>query len=139
MPGLDALHERLRPGVGDRSQGLDQLLAAHADAVVLDRQAALLIANGDGDAKRRVLAQQRRICDRLVTKLFAGIGRVRNQLTNENIPVGIDRVHDQVQKLGDIGLKRPAFLLGLIDDGHVNIVLTLCGASCRTRILGSLR
>src|SRR5690606_2927060 len=36
--GLDALHEGARAGAGDGAERLDQFVAAHADAVVLDRQ-----------------------------------------------------------------------------------------------------
>src|SRR5262249_17021507 len=62
--------------------------------------------------------EQGRAGDRLVTQLFAGVGGVRNQLADEDLLVGIDRMDDQVEELGNIGLERPAFLTGLINEGH---------------------
>src|SRR5262249_15236535 len=70
------------------------------------------------DAQRRVIAEQVRAGDRFVTQLFAGVGGVRNQLADEYLLVGIDRMDDQVEELGNIGLERPAFATGLINDGH---------------------
>jgi hypothetical protein len=106
----------------DRSKRLDQFLAAHADAVVFYRQAAPIGVNDNRNAERRIDREQRRIRDRLVAKPFAGIGCIRNELTYEYVSVRIDRVHDQIQQLGDISLKGPVLLPGLIDNTHI----TLC-------------
>jgi len=64
------------------------------------------------------LSEQVGAGDGFVTQLFAGVGGVRNQLADEDLLVGIDRVDDQVEELGNIGLERPVFATGLINDGH---------------------
>src|SRR5262249_11361438 len=102
----------------DGSEPLHHVLAAHADAVVLDREAFVVGVDQERDAQGRVIAEQVRAGDRFVTQLFAGVGGVRNQLADEDLLVGIDRVDDQVEELGNIGLERPAFATGLINDGH---------------------
>ena len=43
--------------------------------------------------------------DRLVAQLLAGVGGVGDQLAQEHVLVGIDRMHHQVQKLCNIGLE----------------------------------
>ena len=42
LGGLDPVHERLGARARDGAERLDHLVPAHADAVVLDRQAAVL-------------------------------------------------------------------------------------------------
>ena len=44
--------------------------------------------------------------DRLVAQPVAGVGGVGNQLAQENVGLGIDRMHHQAQQLGHFGLKR---------------------------------
>jgi hypothetical protein len=92
----------------DGPEPLHHFLAAHADAVVFDREAFVVGIDQERDAQGRVIAEQFRAGDRLVTQLFAGVGGVRNQLADEDLLVGIDRMDDQVEELGNIGLERPA-------------------------------
>ena len=47
-----------------------------------------------------------------------GVGCVRDQLAQEDVLVGIDRVHHQVQQAGNVGLERAAFGLGVGRRGH---------------------
>jgi hypothetical protein len=44
--------------------------------------------------------------DRLVAQPVAGVGRVRDQLAQEDVRLGVDRVHHEPQKLGHLGLER---------------------------------
>jgi hypothetical protein len=46
-----------------------------------------------------------RVVERLETQLVAGVGRVRDQLAQEDFLVGIQRVRDEVQQLRDFGLE----------------------------------
>ena len=55
-----------------------------------------------------IVAEQAGVRDRLVAQLLAGVGRVGDQLAQEDVPVRVDRVHHQVQQLGDIGLEGAA-------------------------------
>ena len=119
LAGFDAFHERLRAGARDGAERLDHLVAAHADAVVLDRRACLLVrVERERDARLRVVAEQCRLGDRLVAQLLAGIGGVRDQLAQEDVLVGIDRMHHQVQQLGDVGLESAVFDLGFFSNRH---------------------
>ena len=52
-----------------------------------------------------VLAQELGLGDRLVAQPVAGVRRVGDQLAQEDIGLGIDRMHHQPQQLGDLGLK----------------------------------
>ncbi|CRZ42478.1 Uncharacterised protein [Vibrio cholerae] len=48
---------------------------------------------------------------RLKTQLINGIGGVRNQLTQENFFVGVQRVNHQVQQLFNFRLKTTRFFI----------------------------
>lgn len=68
-------------------------------------QNALVLIDLDPDRKRRFFRRQGRIGNRLVAQLFAGVRRIGNQFAQENVAVGIDRMHHEMQKARDIGLK----------------------------------
>ena len=112
LGGVEPLQERLGAGMGDGAERLDQLGLAHADAVVLERQAAGIGVDGEGDAGLGVVAEQVRLGDRLVAQPLAGIGGIGDQFAQEHVAVGIDRVHHHVQQLGDVGGKGPALAVG---------------------------
>ena len=57
----------------------------------------------------RIVGQQRRLGDRLVAQLLAGVGGVGDQLAQENVLVGIDRVHHQMQQPRNVGLETAFF------------------------------
>ena len=50
-------------------------------------------------------AAERRVGERFVAQLFAGVRGIRDELAQENVAFGIDRMHHQAQKARDIGLK----------------------------------
>ena len=52
-----------------------------------------------------VVAHQLGPGDRLVAQPVARVGRVGNQLAQEDVGLGIDRMHHQPQQLGDLGLE----------------------------------
>jgi len=79
----EAIEKRLGAGTRDGAERLDQLLAPHADAVVLDGELAVLGIDRDGDARLRIVAQQRRRGDRLIAQALAGVGGIRDQLTQK--------------------------------------------------------
>jgi hypothetical protein len=53
--------------------------------------------------------------DRLEAQLVAGVGRVGDQLAQEDLLVRVQRVGDQVQNLGDLGFELAGF-----GDGRVH-------------------
>ena len=61
---------------------------------------AIRIANGAPSAS------QLRPGDRLVAQPVAGIGGVGDQLAQEDVGLGVDRMHHQPKQLSDLGLKR---------------------------------
>ena len=115
------IDERLGAGARDGAQRLDQLLAAHADAVVLDHELPLLGIDRDRDAWLRVVAKERGLSDRLVAQPLAGVGRIRDQFAQKHRLLGIDRVHNQLQQLGDIRFEWAAFRSVLLGNCHGGI------------------
>ncbi len=115
---FELFHERLGARARDGAERLDHLVVAHADAVVLDGEAGRLGVDPDGDAGLGVIAEQFGLGDGFVAEPLAGVGGVGDQLAEEHILVGIDRVHHEVQQAGNVGFERPAFRLGFGGSGH---------------------
>ncbi len=84
------LEEFLGARAGDRADGLVDLLAAHADAVVLDRDRAGFLIDRYPDAQRRVALVKRVIAERFETQLFSRVGGIRDQLPQKDLFVGIE-------------------------------------------------
>jgi hypothetical protein len=112
----------LVPGAGDGAERLDHLVAAHADAVILDGKGAFVGIDGERDARLGVITEECRVADGIVAHLLVGIGRVRDQLAQKHRFVRIDRVHHEVEELGDIGLECAAFGAGLLRCSHGQVV-----------------
>ena len=60
---------------------------------------------GDDADDEPVVAGELGPRDRLVAELVAGIGGVGDQLAQEDLAVGVDRVHHQVEEARDLGLE----------------------------------
>ena len=99
------VEEGLGAGTGDGAEPLGQIVAAHADAVVRDGQRLGVGIEGDGDGEGRAVGDQVGPGDRLVAQLLAGVGGVGDELADENVAVGIDRVDHQMQKPRNVGLE----------------------------------
>ena len=87
----------------------DHLVAAHADAVVLDGEcflsgSALIVMRGFGSSPSKLGTGYR-----LVAQLLAGVRRVRDQFAQEDILVRIDRMHHQVQQPRDVSFECSGF------------------------------
>ena len=59
----------------------------------------------DRDRERRAVLDQFGLGDRLVAQLLAGVGGVGDEFADEDFPVGIDRMHHQVQQARNVGLE----------------------------------
>ena len=101
--------ELARAGLRDRAEVRDDLLAAHADAVVGHRQGLGILVEGDADPEVGIALEQPRVVQRLETQLVAGVGGVGHQLAQEDLPVGVQGVDHQVQELLDLGLEAEGF------------------------------
>src|SRR5690606_33696915 len=89
-----------------------RLLAAHSDAIVDDTDRARVAIMVDPDRKLRVGAQQLGRVERLEAELVAGVGRIRDQLPQEDLAIAVQRVDHQVQELPDLGLEAQGLLFG---------------------------
>ena len=105
LVGLEAIDKRLGARARDGAERLGHLVAAHADAVILDGEALLLGVERQRDARLDVVAEELRLGDRLIAQPLAGIRRIGDQFAQKHRLVGVDRVHHQLQKLGDVGLE----------------------------------
>jgi hypothetical protein len=91
--------------LGDGAQVSDHLVAAHADAVVGDGQGP-----GGRSKPMRILKSESpsnspAVVEGLEAQLVAGVGGVGNQLAQEDLAVGVQRVDHQVKQLLDLGLE----------------------------------
>ena len=107
-----------RARLGNRAQIIDDLVAAHADAVVADRQRAGILVVADADLQIGIAFEQRGVVQRLEAQFVASIRRVGDQLAQENLAVGIQRMDHQLQKLFDFRLKPHRFAIGYSILGH---------------------
>ena len=87
----------------------DHFLAAHADAVVVNRHRFRLGIGFDDDLETVVFADQLRIAQRFKSKPVDGIRCVGNQLPQKNFFVGIKRMDHQFQHLSGFGLELECF------------------------------
>ena len=90
LGGVEPFQEGARAGARDGAQRLGHLVTAHADAVVLDGEALVVRIGANGDARLRIVAEQLGPLNRLVAQLLAGIGRVGDQLAQEDVAIRID-------------------------------------------------
>ena len=105
LVALELRHELARAALGDGAQVRHGFVGAHADAVVADRQRLGVGVEGHPNLEVRRVFVQRRIVERLETQLVTGVRCVGNQLTQEDLLVGVQRVRDEVQDLLDLGLE----------------------------------
>ena len=99
------VEEGLGAGAGDGAKPLGQVFAGHADAVVREGQRLGVGIDRDLDRERRAVLDQFRLGDRFVAQLLAGVGRVGDELADENLPVGIDRMDHEMQQARNVGLE----------------------------------
>ena len=104
-PDLTLSTKALRAGLGDGAEIVDEFVPAHADAIVAIGEGLGGLVGGEVDLEVGIVAQECRIGDRFVAQLVAGIRGVRNELAQEHIAVRIDRMHHELQELGDFGLE----------------------------------
>ena len=131
-------HERARARSRDGAELVDQLLAGHADAGVGDGQGAGRLVGRDADGEGRAVGHQLRLGDGFVAQLVAGVGRVRDQLAQEDVALRVDRVHHEAQQLGHLGLEGMGFGNLVAFSAHASsLVVSKCRSTARPR--GCLR
>ena len=103
--GGELVEKGLGAGAGDGAEARGQVLAAHADPVVGNREGLGVLVERDRDREGRAVGDQLRVGDRLVAQLLAGVGGVGDEFADEDFPVGIDRMDHQMQQARNVGLE----------------------------------
>ena len=93
------LLEGLGAGMRDGAEVLVELGLGHADAVVRDGDGAGILVEGEAD--RKILGTQvdRIVRKRLELELVDGVACVGDELAQEDLAVGVDRVDHEVEEL----------------------------------------
>ena len=103
--GLHGLHEGLGARLRDRAKVGDHLGLGHADARVNDGERVVRLVGDKANVQLRVGVEHRLVGERLVADLVERVGRVRDQLTEEDLLVGVEGVDDERHELVDLSLE----------------------------------
>nr|WP_293274031.1 hypothetical protein [Nannocystis sp.] len=103
--GPGALEEVEGAGVGDGAEVKGDLVAGHADAVILDDEDAALLIGVDLDGWFGVAVAEAAVDQALEAGLVERVGGVREQLAEEDLPVGVEGVGHQPEERADLGLE----------------------------------
>ena len=101
----ELLYERLAAGPRDGAEVLDGLVGGEPDAVVVDGDLVLLGVEVDADAGLAGRGGQAVVRERDEPRLVEGVRRVRDELAQEYLAVGVDRPNHQVEQLLDLCLE----------------------------------
>ena len=97
--------EGLRAGVRDGTQVGVELFSRHADAVVAHADGARVLVKGDLHAQLRAVYLHVCIREALEDELVHSVGGVGDELAQENLAVGVDRVDHEVEELLALSLE----------------------------------
>src|SRR5690606_2696058 len=87
---------------------------AYVDTVIGDGDGAGDLVEADPDSQFGVALIQSLILQRLEAQLVGGVGGVGDQLAQEDIPVAVEGVNHQVQKLLHLGLELQSLFVRLL-------------------------
>jgi hypothetical protein len=91
--------------VGDGAEVLDQLLARHADAEVLDRDRLGRVVGGDVDLEVRPRRRSRFSVSWRCRSFSRASEAFETSFAHEDLFVGVERVDDDIEQLPDLGLE----------------------------------
>ena len=103
--GLQLFEKGARAGTGDRAQRMHEIVGIHTDAVVEDRKGPCVLVDRKADREGGAIGGKRRIGQRFVAELFAGIRGIGDQFAQENVSFRVDRMHHQAQQARHVCLK----------------------------------
>lgn len=106
---FDGFEEFFGTGVGDGSEVLNEFLASHTDAGVVDGDGAGGFICGDLDIEFELVVADIGITEGDVAEFFEGIGGIGNELANEDIFVCVEGVDNDVEYLFNFCLKAVFF------------------------------
>ncbi|MNO58289.1 hypothetical protein D3C76_488440 [compost metagenome] len=127
----EVLHEVGSTGLGNGTQVGDDVFAAHANAVVVERDGAGVLVEAQTNAQIRVAFEQLWLGQGFETQLVSRVRGVGNQLTQEDFLVRVQRMNHEVQQLLYLGLEAQGFLLCFHTHGLQNSDLMAVGACSR--------
>ena len=109
------VQERGRSGLGDRAQVVHQVILGHADASIANREHLLLLISLDANVQVGVitLPELTLVRQRHESNLIQRIRSVRDQLSQEDVLVRVQRVDDDVHQSRHFGLKLKLFRAGV--------------------------
>ena len=99
------LHESFGARLGDGAQVVDELVLSHADAGILNGDCGVGLVGDDFDEEVWLRFDLVGICDRFVADLIKRIGGIGDQLSQEDLFVGVEGVDDQAHQLLDVGIE----------------------------------
>ncbi len=108
--------------VGDGAEVGLELVAAHADPGIGDREGVVLVIEGDVDLERHVGIEDIGGGNALMPEFLQGICRIGDQFANKNVPLGVQRVDDDIEELLDLCLK----FVGCSFHCHYDYLLHFC-------------
>ena len=111
-PGREGLHEGLGSGFGDGSEIVDEVGLGHSDSRVLDGQRVVGLVGDELDLELGLGIEDGAVRERLVADFVEGIGRVGDELAEEDFLVGVESVDDQREELVDVSGEGVAFGVG---------------------------
>ena len=114
--------ELLGTRLGDSAEMFDRFVAAQADAIVGNGDGARFLVEGHADLQIGIVTIERPVVQRLEAQLVAGVGRVGNELAQENLLVAVQGVNHQVQQLFYFSLETQGFAVVFRSSrlGHAN-------------------
>ncbi len=101
----EGFEEGLGAGVGDGAEVLGELGRAHAESGVLDDEGLGLVVGGEGDLELALGVVDILLGELEMAELFQGVGGVGNELADEDLLFGVERVDDDIEQLLDFGLE----------------------------------
>mmetsp|Transcript_28036 Transcript_28036/g.47539 ORF Transcript_28036/g.47539 Transcript_28036/m.47539 type:complete len:303 (-) Transcript_28036:65-973(-) len=107
--GGQRLHELLSSGARDGTQVVDHVSLGHTNPRVNDCQGLVGLVWHNVDEEVGLLVQHGLVSQRLVPDLVQSIGRVGDQLSQEDFLVRVEGVDDQAHQLVDLCLKVVGF------------------------------
>ena len=87
-----ARHTYLRAGLGDGTKVVDEVGLGHTDTGIDDGENLVLLVGDDADDKVLAGVEDGGVGERGIANLVERVGRVRNQFTEEDLLVGVERV-----------------------------------------------
>ncbi len=86
-----------RPGMGDGAQVGDHLVGGHADAGIANGECLFVFIGENADSQFDIMIEHLPVGELLEVDACQGIRSVRNQLAQENLALGIQRMDQDIQ------------------------------------------